>query len=87
MNLVGRAIWYIESHFSEELTLYAAVDQVAAFCAVSRFHMARAFGLATGWPVMRYVRARRLTQAARALANGAPDILSVALDAKCSTLA
>ncbi|WP_176234273.1 helix-turn-helix domain-containing protein, partial [Burkholderia cepacia] len=30
---------------------------------------------------MRYVRSRRLTRAARALAQGAPDILHVALDA------
>ncbi len=30
---------------------------------------------------MRYVRARRLTEAARALARGAPDILSLALEA------
>jgi AraC family transcriptional regulator len=30
---------------------------------------------------MRYVRARRLTEAARALAGGAPDILSLALEA------
>jgi AraC family transcriptional regulator len=30
---------------------------------------------------MRYVRARRLTEAARALADGAPDILALALDA------
>jgi len=30
---------------------------------------------------VRYVRGRRLTEAARALASGAPDILAVALDA------
>ncbi len=77
MNLVGKALWYIESHFAEELSL----ETVAAACDVSRHHMARAFGLATGHPVMRYVRGRRLTEAARALAGGAPDILSVALDA------
>jgi AraC family transcriptional regulator len=40
--------------------------------------MARAFGMTT--PVMRYVRGRRLTEAARALARGAPDILMVALE-------
>ncbi len=77
MNLVGKALWYIESHFAEEISL----DDVAAACDVSRFHMSRAFGLATGRPVMRYVRGRRLTEAARALSLGAPDILSVALDA------
>ena len=34
---------------------------------------------------MRYVRSRRLTEAARALAAGAPDILAVALDAGYSS--
>ena len=34
---------------------------------------------------MRYVRARRLTNAARALSAGAPDILSLALDADYSS--
>jgi AraC family transcriptional regulator len=43
--------------------------------------MVRAFGVTTGHSVMRYVRARRLSEAAKALAKGAPDILMVALDA------
>jgi len=77
MNLVGKALWFIESHFAEEISL----DDIAAAGDVSRFHMSRAFGLATGLPVMRYVRGRRLTEAARVLSRGAPDILSVALDA------
>jgi AraC family transcriptional regulator len=77
MNLVGKALWYIESHFSEEISL----REIAACGDVSRFHMSRAFGLATGMSVMRYVRGRRLTEAARSLSRGAPDILSVALDA------
>jgi len=77
MNLVGKALWFIESHFAEEISL----DDVAAAVDVSRFHMSRAFGLATGMAVMRYARGRRLTEAARSLSLGAPDILSVALDA------
>ncbi|TGW07334.1 AraC family transcriptional regulator, partial [Mesorhizobium sp. M2D.F.Ca.ET.145.01.1.1] len=48
---------------------------------VSRFHVTRAFGAATGRSVMGYMRSRRLTEAARRLAGGAPDILCVALDA------
>jgi AraC family transcriptional regulator len=35
--------------------------------------------MATGTSVMQYVRERRLTEAARSLASGAPDILTVAL--------
>lgn len=77
MNPAQKALWYIESHLARPLTL----DEIAAIGGVSRFHMVRAFAAATGFPVMRYVRARRLSEAARALANGAPDILSLALDA------
>src|ERR1700736_1964722 len=76
MNLVGKALWYIESHFAEEISL----EDIAAIGSVSRYHMSRAFGLATGRAVMRYVRGRRLTEAARDLAQGAPDILAVALE-------
>jgi len=76
MNPVAKALWFIESHFTGEVTL-AEISEIAG---VSRFHMVRAFGMTTGYPVMRYVRGRRLTEAARALASGAPDILRVALD-------
>jgi AraC family transcriptional regulator len=77
MNAVGKAIWFIESHFSGDISL----DEIAKTVGVSRYHMVRAFGFATGRSVMRYVRGRRLTEAARSLANGAPDILAVAIDA------
>ncbi len=77
MNPVAKALWYIESHFAEEITL----DDIATICGVSRYHMSRAFSLATGRSIMQYVRGRRLTEAARSLHNGAPDILAVALDA------
>jgi AraC family transcriptional regulator len=76
-NPVDRAVWFIESHLTEDLTL----ARIAAIAGVSRYHMVRAFGVTTGCGVMRYVRARRLTEAARVLADGAPDILMVALDA------
>ncbi|MDE5461046.1 helix-turn-helix domain-containing protein [Bradyrhizobium sp. CSS354] len=77
MNPAQRALWYVESHLAEPMTL----DEIATISGVSRFHIVRAFAAATGLPVMRYVRARRLTEAARSLANGAPDILSLALEA------
>jgi AraC family transcriptional regulator len=70
-------LWFIESHFAEDITL----EEIATVAGVSRHHLARAFGAATGRSVMRYVRGRRLTEAVRALANGASDILTVALDA------
>ena len=77
MNPAQKALWYIESHLAKALTL----DEISAVAGVSRFHLVRAFAAATGFSVMRYVRARRLTKAARALAKGAPDILTLALEA------
>ena|SRR6185437_7127190 len=77
MTPVGKAIWFVESHFAEDISL----DDIAAASGVSRYHLVRAFGFATGTSVMRYLRGRRLSEAARALARGAPDILSVALEA------
>ncbi len=77
MNPAQKALWYIESHLADALSL----DEIAAIGGVSRFHMVRAFAAATGLSVMRYVRTRRLSEAARALALGAPGILNLALDA------
>ena len=77
MNPVGRALWFVESHFASMTTL----DEIANVAGVSRYHLTRAFGDATGQSLMRYVRGRRLTEAARALTKRAPDILAVALDA------
>src|ERR1700694_5210673 len=77
MNPAQKALWFIESHLADELTL----DEIAWVGGISRFHMVRAFAAATGLSVMRYVRVRRLSEAARALAGGAPDILTLALDA------
>lgn len=72
-----KALWFIESHLAGALSL----DEIAGVAGISRFHMVRAFAAATGFSVMRYVRARRLSEAARALAGGAPDILKLALEA------
>src|ERR1700737_1650535 len=77
MNPAQKALWFIESHLGDALTL----DEIAAIGGVSRFHMARAFAAATGLWVRAYGRVRRRTEAARALAGGAPDILTLALDA------
>jgi AraC family transcriptional regulator len=81
MNPAQKALWYVESHLAGALSL----DEIAGVAGVSRFHLVRAFAAATGFSVMRYVRARRLSEAARALAAGAPDILSLALDADYSS--
>jgi AraC family transcriptional regulator len=74
---IEKALWYVESHFAREITL----DEVASVCGLSRFQTSRLFSRATGSTVTGYLRGRRLTQAAYALADGAPDILAVALAA------
>ena len=74
-NPVAKALWYIENNFAGELLL----DEIANVAGVSRYHVSRAFGEAIGRPITGYVRGRRLTEAAKALASGAPDILTVAL--------
>jgi AraC family transcriptional regulator len=43
MDPVGKALWFIESHFAGEMTLEA----IAAVSGVSHYHLSRAFGAAT----------------------------------------
>src|SRR5581483_10299997 len=76
VSVTAKALWYIESHLSGDLSLDAIADVVG----VSRFHVSRAFGVSMGMSLASYVRRRRLSEAAGALAGGAPDILAVALD-------
>lgn len=76
MSIADQALWVIERNSAEPLTL----NSIAEACHISRSHLASAFGTASGWPVMKYVKARRLSEAAKRLADGAPDILAVALD-------
>ena len=75
MDAVKKALWYIESHSARPVTL----GEVAEASGLSRFHLTRVFPAATGHSVIGYLRGRRLTEAARELVDGAPDILSVDL--------
>ena len=77
MSAIAKTIWMIESRFGMPLSL----DEMAAHAGVSRSHLSRIFPLATGTSISAYIRGRRLTEAAKSLAGGAPDILAVALDA------
>lgn len=80
-SLPEKVSWFIEHRLHDALDL----DAIAAFAGVSRYHVLRAFSAVAGRPLMRHVRARRLSQAARMLAAGAPDIISVALEAGYSS--
>ncbi len=76
MNPVQKANWYIETHLGSALDLGKISD---AAC-ISAYHLTRAFGNATGRSVMRYVKQRRLSEAAKRLAKGERDIFQLALD-------
>lgn len=67
----------IDRNLGRDLSL----GEIAQACGVSRHHLAHAFGEASGMSVMAYVRGRRLSEAARALAGGANSILDVAMEA------
>uniref|UniRef100_UPI002FCB6B19 AraC family transcriptional regulator n=1 Tax=Phenylobacterium sp. TaxID=1871053 RepID=UPI002FCB6B19 len=76
MSLTSRALWTIDRNLSRELSLAG----IAEACGVSRHHLAHTFREVAGRPVMDYVRSRRLSEAAVALAGGAGDILGLALE-------
>src|SRR5947208_121374 len=73
--LTQRALWVVERHLHGDLGLPA----IARACGVSTCHLSRAFSEHCGRSLTDYVRSRRLSLAAHSLAEGAPDILEVAL--------
>jgi AraC family transcriptional regulator len=75
MRPIDRTVWYVESHLNKAVSL----DDIADMAGVSKFALARAFLAKTGHTVLAYARARRLSEAAKSLEEGAPRILDVAL--------
>ena len=68
MSAVAKTLWMIESRFGMPLTL----EELAVHAGVSRYHLSRIFPEETGYSIKHYLRGRRLTEAAKALAGGAP---------------
>lgn len=77
MAILERLIWQIETDLKCDLSL----PSLSRRCAVNLHHMCRVFQLATGMSIMTYVRARRLSVAAQAIACGEETIIAIALDA------
>ena len=75
MKSIDKVIWYIENHYRDSISL----EDLAAVAGVSRYHLSRMFCYAVGQPISRYIRVRRLSNAAIALAAGESDILGLAL--------
>ena len=76
MDRIDHALNFIEAHLARPLTL----PQIAAAACYSPYHFARFFRARTGWSVMAYVQARRLTLAADRLRSEEPRLLDLALD-------
>ena len=76
MDPVLKMLWLMESRFRGDVTL----DSIAEELDLSRFHVSRLFSMVTGITFSAYLRGRRLSEAAKILAEGKTDILSVALD-------
>lgn len=69
-------LWRVEMTRAERPDL----DRLARAAGVSRFHLTRAFALRTGLPLMTYLRARRLSEAALQMRAGA-SVTEAAFDA------
>lgn len=77
VGALEKAVWHMEVNIGRSQTL----TDLAARCGVSPWHLARLFHAAAGFGPMSYLRSRRLTIAAKALAEGSQEILPIALDA------
>jgi AraC family transcriptional regulator len=77
MSVAAKAVWYIDGHLRGDLSLGAIADAAG----VSRYHLSRAFAMTTGQSLSGYIRGRRLSEAAKAIAAGAASLLDVALEA------
>lgn len=69
------ALDYIEERLTEEIDLQAA----ARAAGYSAYHFRRLFAFLAGMPLSEYIRRRRLTLAAQALASGDAKVMDVAL--------
>jgi AraC family transcriptional regulator len=69
-----RVLEFVEAHAAEGLSLVRLADVAA----LSPFHFARAFKLATGWSPHRYVTAMRIELARRLLLRGRQTVESIA---------
>ncbi len=73
---INQAIDYIENNLTQTIM----VEQVAAVAGYSRFYFDRLFLSMLGETPARYIRKRRLSEAARELISSEQPILDIALD-------
>ncbi len=83
LQVMENMLDYIEHHLDEKLDL----DVLAAQAGYSKYHLSRLFTQLTEMSLCRYVQRRRLTEAARRLAETEKPILDIALSVGYETQA
>nr|WP_314458771.1 AraC family transcriptional regulator [uncultured Clostridium sp.] len=78
-KIVGKIIDYIEANLSAPERLN--VEEIAQHAGYSKFHINRMFSEVTGCTIHRYVKERRLSEAARKLVMEEDSIARIAQDA------
>jgi AraC-like DNA-binding protein len=68
---------YIEKHLNEDMD----VDKIAAISGYSKFHLERIFATENGCTIYKYIKSRRLTEAARQLIFSEQSITDIGFDA------
>jgi len=79
--ITKRILLYIEEHLDKELSL----EKIAKELNYSKFYIARTFKDNTGMTLYKYIQGRRLTEAARKLAETEAAIVEVAFEAGYSS--
>lgn len=77
MPITEKVLLYIEDNLDKKLTL----EKIAEELHYSKFYMARAFKENTGCTLYKYIRGRRMDEAARKLAQTGKSIAEIALEA------
>lgn len=72
---ISRAVEYIETHITEEIT----VDDIAKEVYISPFYFQKGFSLLCGYTISEYIRNRRLSLAGNELATSEKKVIDVAL--------
>lgn len=76
-RIIEKVASYIENHIEEDLSL----DKIAESLNYSKFYMARMFADKTGCTIYKYIQGRRLTLAAKKLAETEESIADIAYEA------
>lgn len=76
-SVTEKVLSYIEEHLDQELSL----EEIAAELNYSKYYIARAFKEKTDMTPHKYIQGRRLSEAARKLAQTRQSIIEVAFDA------